>query len=344
MEFSALIMEALSTFQLSEFKSNAQKEAIEIILKGEYKNYIVNMASQGGKSLCYQLPGYMKKGGLTIYFSPSLALLSDQEKYLNSRNILSRRIDGTVDLQTRDEIRALIEDFDPELRFLFVTSEVIEKNFCMNTFMDTLIDCKRVINYIVIDEAHKIFQNFRSSLTKTPKYRLKNLETTWIALTTINKHLEAELAQKYNMKNYLSLSSSSERDEIFYQVFEDDEGNRNVADFVKKLSNEGEEKPSGIIFCKLIDHVEETHKYLKNQRISAETYYGGKSDNNLSVIEQWREKKFQVLVATGESFGFGIINYVPKIRFVIHLNMPQEFLSFYHVSKFFYRLYENADF
>lgn len=46
-----------NVFKFDSFKSEDQKVAIETILKGEHKNYIINMKSQGGKSLCYQLPG-----------------------------------------------------------------------------------------------------------------------------------------------------------------------------------------------------------------------------------------------------------------------------------------------
>ena len=44
-------------FNFDDFKSETQKEAIEQILRGEKRNFVINMATQAGKSLCYQLPG-----------------------------------------------------------------------------------------------------------------------------------------------------------------------------------------------------------------------------------------------------------------------------------------------
>lgn len=46
-----------SVFNFEDFKNVYQKEAIEAILKNDQKNFIINMQTQGGKSLCYQLPG-----------------------------------------------------------------------------------------------------------------------------------------------------------------------------------------------------------------------------------------------------------------------------------------------
>lgn len=44
-------------FGFSSFKSDHQKEAINAIITEQRKDFVINMATQSGKSLCYQLPG-----------------------------------------------------------------------------------------------------------------------------------------------------------------------------------------------------------------------------------------------------------------------------------------------
>lgn len=48
------------------FKSPAQKESVEAVLNGE-KNIIVSMATNSGKSLCFQLPSEYKLFQMSIH-------------------------------------------------------------------------------------------------------------------------------------------------------------------------------------------------------------------------------------------------------------------------------------
>lgn len=45
----------LDTFGFESFKSDTQKESVKAVLRGD-KNIIVSMATNSGKSLCFQLP------------------------------------------------------------------------------------------------------------------------------------------------------------------------------------------------------------------------------------------------------------------------------------------------
>jgi superfamily II DNA helicase RecQ len=55
-------------FKYEGFKSVYQKKAIEAILKCDHKNYLINMRTQGGKSLCYQYPGKSEDLKFTAIF------------------------------------------------------------------------------------------------------------------------------------------------------------------------------------------------------------------------------------------------------------------------------------
>ncbi len=65
-----------------------QKEIIEDVLNG--RNCVAMLPTGGGKSLCYQLPGYILDGSVLI-ISPLVSLMEDQVQQLKNRgeNVLS---------------------------------------------------------------------------------------------------------------------------------------------------------------------------------------------------------------------------------------------------------------
>ena len=65
----------LPRFGLSEFRPG-QREVIEAVLAG--RPTIAVMPTGAGKSLCYQLPGGRRCGGLTVVVSPLISLMKDQ--------------------------------------------------------------------------------------------------------------------------------------------------------------------------------------------------------------------------------------------------------------------------
>ncbi len=65
-------------FGYSAFRPG-QKEIIESVLAG--RNTVAMLPTGTGKSLCYQLPGYMIEGQVII-ISPLLSLMQDQAEQL----------------------------------------------------------------------------------------------------------------------------------------------------------------------------------------------------------------------------------------------------------------------
>lgn len=68
-------------FGFSAFRPG-QREAVETILSGQ--DTLVMLPTGTGKSLCYQLPAYLRKG-TTLIVSPLLSLMQDQVESLRLR-------------------------------------------------------------------------------------------------------------------------------------------------------------------------------------------------------------------------------------------------------------------
>lgn len=276
----------------------------------------------------------MKKIGITIVFTPALASIYDQLNYLRSLNIEAVTINSDTPYESRDYFKEKITEDNSLIRFLFITPEIFGSvgNSGNAEWFRYLIS-NGAINYIVVDEAHKILDtDFREDFKGLKNFRSLNLLIPWIALTTINRNLETKIAEELNMQNPTFLTSTSVRENIYYEAIPDDTiEDKNIINFLNKIKKDSE-IPAGIIFCKTYNDIEATIKYLNENGIQADCYHGNLQEAQ-RVIQRWFGREFSVLVATGQSFGFGINYQVPVIRFVIHLGMPDNLRSFYHVRK-----------
>lgn len=97
---------------------NDQWSVIEKVLNKE--RVLVIQKTGFGKSLCYQFPA-TQFDGLTIVFSPLIALMRDQVASLNKRGIAARCINSN---QSQEENDAIIELAKKgELKILYIAPE-----------------------------------------------------------------------------------------------------------------------------------------------------------------------------------------------------------------------------
>lgn len=133
-----------SIFGISHFYDE-QWEAISRILKGE--RILMIQRTGFGKSLCYQFPA-TQFNGLTIVFSPLIALMRDQVNGLKKKGITAAFINSE---QTEEENNEVIRQaISGELKLLYIAPERQE-----NTEWITATQ-KLNLSMIVIDEAHTI--------------------------------------------------------------------------------------------------------------------------------------------------------------------------------------------
>ena len=95
-----------------------QWEAIRRLLDGE--RILMIQRTGFGKSLCYQFPA-TQFSGITVIFSPLIALMRDQVKALNNKGISARYINSE---QSAEENSSTIQDaLDGKVKILYIAPE-----------------------------------------------------------------------------------------------------------------------------------------------------------------------------------------------------------------------------
>lgn len=131
-------------FRLNRFYDE-QWETIEGLLEGQ--RILLIHRTGFGKSLCYQFPAILF-GGITIVFSPLIALMRDQIQQLRSLGISAECINSE---QTKEENRAILKRArQNDVKILYIAPERQENP----EWLEAAEEMK--LSMVVIDEAHCI--------------------------------------------------------------------------------------------------------------------------------------------------------------------------------------------
>jgi ATP-dependent DNA helicase RecQ len=110
---------------------------------------IAIMPTGSGKSLCFQLPALLQEG-LTIVISPLIALMSEQVKDLQSKNVAAATIHSNLSSTDRYHVLRHL----PRLKLLYVSPETL----LSPKVWQRLCQQDLAIANIIIDEAHCLVQ------------------------------------------------------------------------------------------------------------------------------------------------------------------------------------------
>ncbi|MGB3183744.1 MAG: DEAD/DEAH box helicase [Cyclobacteriaceae bacterium] len=122
-----------------------QWETIDLLLQG---NSVLLIEKTGfGKSLCYQFPATQFEG-LTVIFSPLIALMRDQVHGLNRKDIAARLINFEQLEEEHEQV--LQKAIDGKVKILYIAPERQENQIWQNAVR------QMNISMVVIDEAHTI--------------------------------------------------------------------------------------------------------------------------------------------------------------------------------------------
>ena len=119
-----------------------QREVVEALLSG--RDVLALWPTGAGKSLTYQLPALIMPG-LTVVVSPLIALMEDQVRQLQKRNLPAAYLSSSQSISEKVHILSLLEQ--KKLKMLFAAPErLLEDDFLIRLQ-------KQTISLLAVDEA-----------------------------------------------------------------------------------------------------------------------------------------------------------------------------------------------
>lgn len=294
-------------FGYDEFRPG-QKEIIEQLL--QKRDCIALLPTGMGKSLCYQLPGYVFDKPVLIV-SPLLSLMQDQVDQLKQRGE-KRVVALNSFLSTNEKTYAL--HFLHEYRFIFTSPEMLTQPQVRERL-------KQIeLSLIVADEAHCISQwgfDFRPDYLRIGEI-LGDIRPPVLALTaTATNSVLSDIKTYLRMNEPYEFIHAIDRENIKLAkyMFDIKEVKRDW--ILQHIKNS---RGPGIIYMYSRKKCDEFSQLLIEQHISATSYHAGKDAEDRQFIQQqFINDDVEWIVATN-AFGMGV--HKDNIRQVIHESMP----------------------
>lgn len=294
-----------------------QWKAISRILAGER---ILMIEKTGfGKSLCFQFPA-TQFPDLTVIFSPLIALMRDQVKYLESKGIPAACINSEQDNEVNESV--IRQALDGNLKILYIAPERQD-----NSLWQEAVRQMR-LSMVVIDEAHTISvwgHDFRPAfrriidLVKLLPNELPVLATTATATQRVQQDIETQIGG-----HLTTIRGSLVRDNFEFQVIKvqsEDEKLLWLAENVGSLSG------TGLIYTGTRLDTDLYAAWLQKNGISATNYNGRlDADTRIDIEQGLKLNRWKCIVSTN-ALGMGIDK--PDIRFIIHTQIPVSPIHYY---------------
>ena len=294
-----------------------QWEAIRRLLNGE--RILMIQRTGFGKSLCYQFPA-TQFSGITVIFSPLIALMRDQVKALNNKGISARYINSE---QSAEENSSTIQDaLDGKVKILYIAPERQEN-------MEWIEATRKMnLSMVVIDEAHTISvwgHDFRPAfrriinLVKLLPQSLPVLATTATATKRVQQDIEQQIGGKLTTIRGLLVRDNFKLYVI--KVHSEDEKLVWLAQNLNRIEG------TGLIYTGTRVDTEIYAKWLAANGINAINYNAGHDADTRKDIENGlMQNRYKCVVSTN-ALGMGIDK--SDIRFIIHTQIPASPIHYY---------------
>lgn len=294
-----------------------QWRSIERILRGER---ILMIERTGfGKSLCYQFPA-TQFDGITVVFSPLIALMRDQVRSLCERGISAAYINSE---QSYEENQNSIQRaLNGEIKILYIAPERQDNE----EWVEATRQLK--LSMVVVDEAHTIStwgHDFRPSfrriinLVQLLPQSLPVLATTATATKKVQYDIEQQIGGRLT-----TIRGNLIRPNFQLQVVKvqsEDEKMIWLAENLNSING------TGLIYTGTRIDTEVYANWLLFVGINATDYNAGfDADTRKSIEQDLMQNKWKCIVSTN-ALGMGIDK--SDIRFVIHTQMPASPIHYY---------------
>jgi ATP-dependent DNA helicase RecQ len=294
-----------------------QWDTIKLLFEG--KRVLLIEKTGYGKSLCFQFPA-IQFSGVTVIFSPLIALMRDQVRSLNEKGIPAKFINSE---QSQEEnTKAMEEAVQGKVKILYIAPERQENQ--------EWIDATRKMNLsmVVIDEAHTVsvwghdfrpaFRRIINLVNLLPK-NLPVLATTATATKRVQEDIEKQISG-----DIITIRGNLLRDNLHLFVIEVKSEDEKFLWLGEKLNKiEG----SGIIYTGTRVNTEIYSRWLNFLKIDSVEYNAGLDGDSRREIEAGlMSNKWKCIISTN-ALGMGIDK--PDIRFIIHTQIPASPIHYY---------------
>ena len=305
-------------FGLNSFYDE-QWDAISKVMNGE--KILIIQKTGFGKSLCYQFPA-TQFNGLTIIFSPLIALMRDQVKNLQSRGIEAAAI-NSEELPENNQ-NTLNRAVRGELSMLYIAPERLGNT----KWVETITEMKSNVSMIVIDEAHCIsvwghdFRPDYSRIINLVKSLPNNVPILATTATATKRTEEDILRQIGDSMTVIRGNLMRENFELYVsKVKSEDEKLKWLAQYIPQMEG------TGIIYTGTRVNTEIYSKWLEHLGIPSIDYNAGlNAEQRVERERGLMENRWKVIVSTN-ALGMGMDK--PDIRFIIHTQIPQSTIHYY---------------
>lgn len=295
-----------------------QLEIMIRFLRGE--DALAVMPTGSGKSLTFQIPALIRPG-LTIVISPLVALMRDQVRGMQDRELRHvAAINSGVSQAEQEEI--LREARAGRIKLIYISPE----RLWVQRFREALRDEVHIAR-IAVDEAHCVSQwghTFRpeySAIAAAVRSmagdgpRPPVLAVTATATAEVQQDIMASLELRLPAGAIVRSPDRPELDFYVEPCSTRDERDLRVVQILDSFRNQ-----SAIVYVPRRDDTNRLAGLLRASNHTAAPYHGGMEPGQRQHLEQaFNDGEIDVVVAT-KAFGLGIDK--PDISLIVHLEMP----------------------
>ncbi|HEY0046092.1 MAG TPA: RecQ family ATP-dependent DNA helicase [Flavobacterium sp.] len=291
-----------------------QEEIIASVMAGN--DTFALMPTGGGKSLCFQVPAMMKDG-ICLVISPLVALMKDQVRNLEKRNIKAIALTGGI---SAEETNQLLDNcMFGNYKFLYLSPERLQSDWILERIKSL------PINLIAVDEAHCVSQwghDFRPAYLKISILKEHFPKIPFLALTaSATPEVEIDILKQLEFNNPKIFRKSFSRSNLAYMVFSVEDKLFRISQILKKNPQ------SSIVYVRNRKSCFEISNQLQAMGFTSAYYHGGLSPKDKEkFMQNWMDGKAQVMVATN-AFGMGIDK--ADVKTVIHVQLPENLENYY---------------
>ena len=297
-----------------------QEAILASVLEGP--DTLVIMPTGGGKSLCYQIPAFIRDG-ITLVISPLIALMKDQVDALRVLDLPVAAIHSLMGLKEQE--KALHQIISGEIKLVYASPERLRNRRFIRALM------KNRISMVAVDEAHCISQwghDFRPDYLRIfQALKLMGGPQTIALTATATEKVRSDIIEQLHLRTPSVFITGFDRRNLFWEVApaqNDKEKLALIKDRVRDLSG------AAIIYTGTRKKVEDLVEELRGSGFKAETYHAGmEKADRIRVQDHFMEGRTDLVVATN-AFGMGIDR--SDIRMVIHHTFPGSIEAYYQES------------